>query len=915
MHGGALNLRQLAIACALAVAGTGATPASAQQIILTGDVFATVDPGTSTPSSPWDVGDDLLVGDDEAGALVIRDGGVVLHSVTDPMIARRTTHVGSQFFNGQGNVLVSGQGSLLNYGNEMRIGDGGAGLITIEQGAQAISDGPDLDGGVSATAIGVSSGVSGTVRVDGVGSFWDAGDRLSVGLQGIGSLDITDGGSVATDTVAIIGRVAGGDGSVRIDGAGSSFASGDLLFVGLGGVGRVEVANGGSLLSGGSIDIGGGAGLPAAGVLPGNGTGSVTLSGSGSTISAVTSITVGNSGVGTLTIANGASAVSPTVNVALQPGSSGTLNINGGALQADNIVFGQGAGTLNITAPATFALTARMSGAGTFNVLSGDVVQSADSSAFTGNTNVAGGSLIVNGTLGGVIDVEVGGLLGGTGTVGSTSVAGVLSPGNSIGTFNVSGNLAFNQGSTYRVEIDPAGNGDRTMVGGAASLDGGLVDVVASAGRWRVRTDYIILTAAQGLQGTQFLGVSSNLQFLEPVLGYDTSNVILTMRRNDVDFADIAQTPNQRRAAASIDSFVAQNAFPDDNPLVSELLGLDAETALLTIAQLPGELHASLKSVLLDDSHFIADAANARLRSALGSVAAPTIPVMAYGPDGIVPDATNADGLAIWGQGFGSWADWSSNDRVPGLDRSIGGILIGGDIPLAADARLGLLAGYSHSDIDEDGGASADVDNIHLGVYGGAVFGALQLRSGASYTWHDVATDRSVQFSASQQRLSADYDGGTAQVFGEVGYAVQTSSMAFEPFANVSYANLHMDSFVEEGGSAALSGNSSNENVTFSTLGLRASKQLSLGSAELDWRGAVGWRHAYGDVSPTSQVAFAGMGTFDVVGLPIARDAAVIETGFDIHFGRATTFGLSYRGQIASDVQDHGLRADMTVQF
>lgn len=912
--GCSLDLKQLAVACAMLVAVAYPRPAGAQQIILTGDVFATIDPNTTTPPSPWDVGDDLIVGDDQAGFLVIGGGGVVVHSVTNPGIGRTTTHIGSQFFNGQGNVLVSGQGSLLNYGNEMRVGDGGAGFLTIEQGARAISSGPDIFGAVAATGIGISGGAFGTVRVDGAGSFWDAGERLSVGLEGTGSLAITNGGSVATNTVAIIGRVTNGVGSERIDGAGSSFNSGSLIFVGLGGIGSMEVTNGGSLLSGGTIDIGGGAGLPAMDILPGDGTGSVMLSGSGSAISAGSSITVGNSGVGTLTIANGASAVSPTVNVALQPGSSGILNINGGSLQTDSIVFGGGAGTLNIATPATFALTARMSGAGTFNVLSGNVVQSADSSAFAGNTNVVGGSLSVNGILGGVIAVQNGGLLGGTGTVGSTSVAGVLSPGNSIGTINVSGDLTFDRGSTYRVELDPAGNADRTMVSGTATLNGGLVDVVASAGRWRIRTDYIILTAAHGLQ-TQFLGASSDLQFLEPILGYDADNVILTMRRNDVDFADIARTPNQRRATASIDAFVAASAFPDDNALVSELLGLDTATAPLTISQLPGEIHASLKSILLDDSHFIADTANGRLRAALGGVAAPMIPVMAYGPDGVVPEPATADNFAVWGQGFGSWADWNSDDQVPGLDRSLGGILLGADIPLAADTRLGLLAGYSHSDIDEDDGASADVDNIHLGVYGGAAFGALQLRSGASYTWHEVATDRSVQFSTSQQHLSADYDGGTAQVFGEVGYTVHATSMSFEPFANISYANLHLDSFAEEGGSAALRAKSSNENVAFSTFGLRASKQLSLGHTEVDWRGAVGWRHAYGDVSPTSQVAFAGLGTFDVVGLPIARDAAVIETGFDIHLGHATTFGLSYRGQIAAEAQDHGFRADLTARF
>src|SRR5262249_24048818 len=167
----------------------------------------------------------------------------------------------------------------------------------------------------------------------------------------------------------------------------------------------------------------------------------------------------------------------------------------------------------------------------------------------------------------------------------------------------------------------------------------------------------------------------------------------------------------------------------------------------------------------------------------------------------------------------------------------------------------------------------------------------------------------------SREFLSSSYDGGTAQVFAEAGYEIKASGIGFEPFANLSYANLHLDSFAEEGGTAALSGASSNEDVTFSTLGLRVSKQFVIGSSDVEGRGTLGWQHAYGALSPTSQLAFAGMDTFDVVGLPIARDAAMLEAGFDVRLGAAATIGLSYRGRIASESTDNGFRVDLTSRF
>ncbi|WP_181872326.1 autotransporter outer membrane beta-barrel domain-containing protein [Phyllobacterium bourgognense] len=864
-----------------------------------------------------DVGSDLIGGIDGEGSLIIRDGGVAFLSRNDLIITRFTTDIGSNTAS-VGTVLVTGAGSLFDYGHQMLIGGAGSGVLVIENGARVFDAGADFNGDPAAAAIGSEAGGSGTVRVDGTGSLWEAGSRLSVGIRGSGSLDIIEGGRVSTDTVVAVARFPEGSGAVTTRGVNSMLDPGRFLFVGLGGSGSLSVLDGAAVRSLDRVDIGGGAGVPAQNIAAGSGTGIVNVAGTGATLSAASELTIGNSGTGTLNIGSGGTVTSPVISIASESGSSGTLNVLGGTLQTDSIAFGAGNGTFNLDPATDYNLAARMSGLGAFNVLSGNVIQTGDSSAFSGNTNLAGGDLIVNGTLGGAVTVQAGNLLGGTGTVGSTSISdgGLLAPGNSIGTLHVNGNLSFSQGSTYQVEVDPAGNSDGTLVSGNATLGSAHVDVIASSGSWRIGTSYTILTATGGLNGSEFGVVTSNLQFLDPALTYDPNNVMLILRRNDIDFAEIAKTPNQRSAAKSIDDFVALDPMPDDNPLIGKLLGLDRAIAPLTIAQLPGEIHASLKSVLLDDSHFIRDAANNRLRAAFGAVAAPSFPILAYGPDGVEPQAAAVDRFTVWGQGFGSWADWNSNDQVPGLERSVGGILVGGDVPFGGNTRIGMLAGYSHTSIDEPGlGASADVDNYHLGIYGGAEFGTLNLRSGANYTWHAIDTDRLVQFTGSQERLSANYDGGTAQVFGELSYGVQVKSIALEPFANLSYANLHVDSFAEKGGSAALAGASSDTDVTFTTLGLRISKQLLFGDARATLRGMAGWQHAYGDVTPLSSLAFGGMDSFEISALPLARDAALVELGFDIDLAPATTFGFSYRGQIASEVQDHGVKADLTVRF
>ena len=116
-------------------------------------------------------------------------------------------------------------------------------------------------------------------------------------------------------------------------------------------------------------------------------------------------------------------------------------------------------------------------------------------------------------------------------------------------------------------------------------------------------------------------------------------------------------------------------------------------------------------------------------------------------------------------------------------------------------------------------------------------------------------------------------------MFGELAYKADAGRFKFEPFANLAYVSVHTDGFTETGGAAALTSAGSTTDATFTTLGLRGSTDFALGGINATARGMLGWRHAFGDVTPTSSFAFAGGDTFTIAGVPIARDAAVIEAG------------------------------------
>ncbi|MNT68575.1 Extracellular serine protease precursor [compost metagenome] len=124
-----------------------------------------------------------------------------------------------------------------------------------------------------------------------------------------------------------------------------------------------------------------------------------------------------------------------------------------------------------------------------------------------------------------------------------------------------------------------------------------------------------------------------------------------------------------------------------------------------------------------------------------------------------------------------------------------------------------------------------------------------------------------------------------------------------------------MDGFRESGGLAALAGRNESSSTTFSTLGVRAATNFSLGGSEITARSMVGWRHAFGDRLPTTQMSFSGSSPFVIAGVPIAKDVAVLELGVEARVARNTTLNVSYSGQFGSGTRENGVQASLTWRF
>ena len=213
--------------------------------------------------------------------------------------------------------------------------------------------------------------------------------------------------------------------------------------------------------------------------------------------------------------------------------------------------------------------------------------------------------------------------------------------------------------------------------------------------------------------------------------------------------------------------------------------------------------------------------------------------------------------------------------------------------------------------------SSANIDSAYFAGYGGTSFGPLNFRSGAALAWHTIGTSRSIAFPGFSEQASARYSAVEGQVFGEIGYGMSFGNNAVEPFAGLAWVYLNTESFNDTGRVGALSVSGTQNDVNYSTLGARwASTYLMPNGMMLMPRASLAWQHAFGTVTPSALLTFQSTGApFGILGVPIARDAALVEAGGDLQLGPQTKVGVAYFGQLANNARDHSVKANFSWRF
>ena len=528
----------------------------------------------------------------------------------------------------------------------------------------------------------------------------------------------------------------------------------------------------------------------------------------------------------------------------------------------------------------------------------------------------SGARLINQGAISGSLTVDAGGVYAGGGSVGNLLVNGTLQTGTQLGSATISHDLTLGSGATLAYGVNADGSSAPVQVGGTAHLNGSTLAINASSGTYPWLSQYTVLNAG-AIDGT-FAKVTSDYAFLTPTLNYSPTSVELTYARNDVAFADYASSANGTSAAIGLSQLKAGNA------LYNALLNTNTQTAGAAIEQLSGSSNASLSSATLGATSQVGSSMLAAMQSLgagaglrVASVASDTPALAATGlPPGVRNlNDPNAQGR-LWLQGLGSYGRLNGAHGNSDLTQHTKGGVLGADWALTSDWRMGVLGGYSKTDVDSSG-MDGTVNSWHAGAYAIRQSGALALRLGAAYSGHNGDSKRSVMFNGFSDRPKGDYHASSQQAFAELGYALSNGRLNAEPFANLGYQRYERDSYSEKGGAAALHVDKQTQDNFNSTLGVRLAhlSQLENGIS-ITPRLSAGWKHTYGDVSSSTRQAFVlGGSAFNVEGSALDRNSLVLEAGLDIGVSARQTLGVGYTGDIGSNSRNHGLLGQWQISF
>jgi uncharacterized protein YhjY with autotransporter beta-barrel domain len=439
----------------------------------------------------------------------------------------------------------------------------------------------------------------------------------------------------------------------------------------------------------------------------------------------------------------------------------------------------------------------------------------------TGNSTLDNNGLIVTPTL----TIAQGSTLMGVGSLsltgGNLSVNGTFAPGNSPGTFFVSGgNLVMGSTSVWDEQIYSTSVYDRVVVTGSAILNGVMNITTDGVTQLQFGQKYNFLTASGGISGA-FTSITAPEGFRGRLLLSGTQANILIA---PASYTQLAANRNQSNVATALNSFIPYTS--GDQLMVSTSLdSLSASEYNQAFNAIMPTFYQQIATIAFNEANALNMELNQRLwglRIAEGggfsmSGLADNFPILEGQGDGkgvldskkdiLRPGLDNHWGMFVDGNGI--FAQANSANMLPGYNSESGGITTGLTYKWNNNFASGLYCGYQGTYTKSGangtglGTGSSLIDNaVRFGVFGtyGSKDGkGLYANALAGGAYHNFQATRVIQYTGMNRTANSSPGAGELDTMLATGYDIQKGKFTFGPTASLQYTYLGVNSLNETG--------------------------------------------------------------------------------------------------------------------
>ncbi len=596
----------------------------------------------------------------------------------------------------------------------------------------------------------------------------------------------------------------------------------------------------------------------------------------------------------------GSGNVNLAIGTILTAGGDNKSTIFSGGIEGLGDFTKEGIGILILSGTNTFS--------GTTTINEGILV--ADGSISSSNITLeANGRVRGSGELG-ILTIN-GGTASGTGTYNGIILnSGIISPGDSIGTVNISGNYSQSSGAIYEAEIQGT-NSDKIIATGTATIDtGAILTVVSLGGHFLSGTTYDILTASGGInQLWSVTNFPSNFSFnLDLVNGNTIARLTLL---NTILFS-----------GKSIDSGNpnAVNSYLDGLNIQS---GTDLATIVNAINSLNDiELNAALNQ--LHPAIFGAfELTNLDNNALVTSILARQMIQLPCSQRACFCEkhcSSSEIKNTLWVSPFGNFADIGQYQQLRGFDTESGGIVLGYDRCLPNNFLAGTGIGYMYTSLDwDDKAGDTNIQKAFGAIYGGYSIKDLILDASVMGGSNFYNVKRKIHF-ATIDRTAKNHHNGYF-VTPHIGIVVNTYSRKekISFFGNLDYFYLYQPKYTEKGANSLnLQVATKNSHMLRSEIGVKIDKDFVFNEKCIRPFIALSWVNKARLSSNRYKAQFANStsvsNTLVVESFKKNKNFISPETGV-IFSKNDCTFSMIYKGEFARKYQINQINAKIQWVF